>query len=112
MNDMEIFVAEIHEEDVVDCAMCGKVLLFSDSYSPGDEAICAECDTEITGSQRSGEAQSHPAPGVRDSSPRSINSCSDARALPSLQARSPRPSTAPSSSGRYPCFFPGCIMPG
>lgn len=49
MNDMEIFVAEIHEEDVVDCAMCGKVLLFSDSYSPGDEAICAECDTEITG---------------------------------------------------------------
>jgi recombinational DNA repair protein (RecF pathway) len=32
-----------------ECATCGKTIWFRDSYSPGDEAICAECDTEVTG---------------------------------------------------------------
>lgn len=32
-----------------DCALCRKTIWFRDSYSPGDEAICAECDTEVTG---------------------------------------------------------------
>lgn len=49
----KLLLAQVHEEedDVIDCALCGAVLLFSDSYSPGDEAICASCDTQVTGRQ-------------------------------------------------------------
>lgn len=49
MNKENLMLAEIHEEDVIDCALCGKRILFVDSWSPGDEAICSECDTEVTG---------------------------------------------------------------
>lgn len=33
----------------VTCALCDKLLWLRDSWSPHDEAICAECDTDITG---------------------------------------------------------------
>lgn len=36
-------------DDVVICATCNKLVLFRDSWSPGDEALCSECDTEVTG---------------------------------------------------------------
>jgi len=49
MTRNEEIVAEIHEEEMIDCALCGRRILFVDSYSPGDEAICASCDTEFTG---------------------------------------------------------------
>ena len=32
-----------------DCALCGKRIWFQDSYSPADDPLCAECDTEVTG---------------------------------------------------------------
>lgn len=32
-----------------ECALCDKLIWVRDSWSPHDEAICAECDTEITG---------------------------------------------------------------
>jgi len=47
--EAELLLAEIHEEEIVDCTLCGKTILFVDSWSPGDEAICASCDTEVTG---------------------------------------------------------------
>lgn len=49
MND----IAEVHEEEMVDCALCGKRILLADSWSPADEAICAQCDTEVTGRDHS-----------------------------------------------------------
>lgn len=36
-------------DPVVKCGLCGKSIWFADSYSPADDAICAECDTEVTG---------------------------------------------------------------
>lgn len=36
---------------LINCALCEKAILFEDSWSPGDDAICAECDTEATGRQ-------------------------------------------------------------
>ena len=39
----------LEEGDVVSCAYCGKLVLFAETYSPADEAICPECDTEVTG---------------------------------------------------------------
>jgi hypothetical protein len=36
-------------DDVVICATCNKPVLFRDSWSPEDEALCSECDTEVTG---------------------------------------------------------------
>jgi hypothetical protein len=36
-------------KDTCRCALCGKLIYFEDSYSPGDDAICAECDTDVTG---------------------------------------------------------------
>lgn len=36
-------------ETVVQCSGCDVVLPLEDSYSPGDEALCATCDTEVTG---------------------------------------------------------------
>lgn len=36
-------------EELIDCAMCDKEIKLEDSWSPGDEAICAKCDTEVTG---------------------------------------------------------------
>lgn len=42
---------ELHDDGKIECALCEKRIWFKDSYSPGDEAICAECDTEVTGRQ-------------------------------------------------------------
>lgn len=39
----------MNDAELIECALCDKQLWFQDSYSPGDEAICAECDTEVTG---------------------------------------------------------------
>ncbi len=39
----------IAPEELAECALCAKPILLRDSYSPADEAICAECDTEVTG---------------------------------------------------------------
>ena len=36
-------------KQIVKCALCEKRIFLFDSYSPADEAICAECDTEVTG---------------------------------------------------------------
>lgn len=36
-------------DEVITCALCPRRIWFRDSYSPGDDAICAECDTEVTG---------------------------------------------------------------
>jgi len=38
-------------ENPVKCALCPRVLPLADTYAPGDEAICPECDTEVTGRQ-------------------------------------------------------------
>lgn len=38
-------------DEIIPCALCQKPIWFRDSWSPGDEAICAECDTEVTGRQ-------------------------------------------------------------
>ena len=40
-------------DDVVICSCCNKPVLFRDSWSPEDEALCSECDTEVTGRQHS-----------------------------------------------------------
>ncbi len=41
-----------YEDDrITRCDLCGKKVWFTDSYSPGDSATCAECDTEVTGRQ-------------------------------------------------------------
>lgn len=37
------------EWDYILCAYCDRILRHADSYSPADEAICARCDTEVTG---------------------------------------------------------------
>ena len=34
---------------VTNCSLCNKSIWFRDSWSPYDEAICAECDTIVTG---------------------------------------------------------------
>lgn len=34
---------------VTQCAFCFKAIWMRDSWSPGDEAICSECNTEATG---------------------------------------------------------------
>lgn len=46
------------EEEEIDCALCATKIRLKDSYSPADEAICAECDTEVTGRQ-------HPTPRAK-----------------------------------------------
>lgn len=35
-------------DEITQCGLCEKNIWFRDSYSPNDEAICAECDTEVT----------------------------------------------------------------
>lgn len=35
--------------EYVACCLCGRWLPVEDTYSPGDEALCPECDTEVTG---------------------------------------------------------------
>jgi DNA-directed RNA polymerase subunit RPC12/RpoP len=42
---------EIKSSEIIACSLCGKRLYFADSWAPGDEAICSECDTEVTGRQ-------------------------------------------------------------
>ena len=37
------------DERIVPCALCEKRIWLTDSWSPGGEATCAECDTEVTG---------------------------------------------------------------
>lgn len=39
------------DDEIIECALCDKKLWFMDSWAPGDEAICSECDTEVTGRQ-------------------------------------------------------------
>lgn len=39
----------IDPDEITQCALCDKSILLRDSYSPADEPICAECDTEVTG---------------------------------------------------------------
>lgn len=54
IHRVEEIVADVHEEEMVDCALCSKRIAFFESFSPlvcGDDAICAECDTEVTGRQ-------------------------------------------------------------
>lgn len=36
--------------EIIACALCGRLLPFTQTYSPADEAICPPCDTEVTGS--------------------------------------------------------------
>lgn len=36
-------------EAIVLCGLCGYPVWFNDSWSPGDDAICTRCDTEVTG---------------------------------------------------------------
>ena len=47
-------------DDVVICTCCMKPVLFLDSRSPGDEALCSECDTEITGRKHAMTLPVHP----------------------------------------------------
>lgn len=35
------------DDEFIECAWCEKRIRFVDSYSPGDEAICAECNKEV-----------------------------------------------------------------
>lgn len=42
-------------DDWIECAYCDKVILYEMSWSPGDDAICDVCDTEVTG-------RVHPSP--------------------------------------------------
>jgi hypothetical protein len=42
-------ITPLTEDDVLECALCSKLILFKDSWSPADEGICSECDTEVTG---------------------------------------------------------------
>lgn len=37
------------EDFLINCALCDKRIWFRDSWSLSDDAICAECDTTITG---------------------------------------------------------------
>lgn len=39
----------LEDHDIVKCAFCPTLLPYEDTWSPGDEAICPVCDTEITG---------------------------------------------------------------
>ncbi len=48
-EDAEVRRFMTEPSELVECATCGKRIRFADSYSPGDEAICAACDTEVTG---------------------------------------------------------------
>lgn len=41
------------EDAMEECAACGVRIPFADTYSPGDMAICADCDTEATGRRHS-----------------------------------------------------------
>lgn len=45
----EVGLPEPHEDAITHCALCGRPLWWRDSWSPGDDAICAECDTGVTG---------------------------------------------------------------
>ncbi len=36
-------------DHVINCTFCKKLVWFRDSWAPGDDAICAECDTEVSG---------------------------------------------------------------
>jgi hypothetical protein len=46
---------EHESDDYIECALCDKLVRFKDSYSPGDEAICAACDTKVTGRVHKGK---------------------------------------------------------
>lgn len=35
-------------DEIIPCALCNKPMWFADSWAPADEAICSECDTEVT----------------------------------------------------------------
>lgn len=48
-------INKILTDEITDCALCGKRIRLDESYSPADEAICASCDTEVTG-------RIHPSP--------------------------------------------------
>lgn len=37
------------EDEVIRCAYCPKIIWHSDSWAPGDEALCSECNKEVTG---------------------------------------------------------------
>ena len=38
-----------YSDMIVQCALCDKRIWFRDSWSPGDDCTCSECDTEVTG---------------------------------------------------------------
>ena len=44
-------MSRLEDEPTITCAGCNKGIWVRDSYSPPgtDEALCAECDTEVSG---------------------------------------------------------------
>jgi hypothetical protein len=37
------------DDEIIQCSCCPKLLWFSDTWSPGDEVLCSECNKEVTG---------------------------------------------------------------
>lgn len=37
------------EDEVIRCSSCPKIIWHTDSWAPGDEALCSECNREVTG---------------------------------------------------------------
>lgn len=41
------FEEEVDESEEIVCAFCGVIVPVEESYSPGDDAICAKCNKDI-----------------------------------------------------------------
>ena len=37
------------DDELIECSCCTKWLWLTDSWSPGDDALCSECNKEVTG---------------------------------------------------------------
>lgn len=48
---VEVGLPDDGDDVIVECGLCKYPVWYRDSWSPGDEAICSQCDTEVTGRQ-------------------------------------------------------------
>lgn len=62
------YVIQNDLDEIVECALCDKKVWMRDTWSPADDAICAECDTEVSGREHppSLDPARDPSPGLQE----------------------------------------------
>jgi len=72
-RDAETLSVDLDDEFIA-CGGCDKIIPFEDSYAPGDDALCAECDTEVTGRDHTPKAKTK---AKKKKKPTVMRSCCD-----------------------------------